>query len=113
TDHLSQVLLSRPANGPFGVHDLKAGLEYEHQYELQAFGPPGGQILYINQGSPVQATYVQGFFGATTTHRVGAFLQDAWAPAARLTLSAGVRWDRNRGDAPGHEAAFLTAPVSP
>jgi hypothetical protein len=89
--------LSRFFGGKSGSHELKAGLEFDDLFFRASNFIPGGGY-YQNRGgtprlfiaSPIQPPYE--FDGTTTS----AFVQDSWQPTGRLTIKAGLRWDRAR-----------------
>ncbi len=111
--HETTATLSRYVSARGGAHDLKAGVEFDRTAATQWFGYPGGRVEYVLDGAPYGLELWPGDRGTATTQRFSAFVQDAWQMHARLTLSAGVRVDANRGDAPGAEDVFATTPISP
>ena len=53
-----------------------------------------GDTLAYNYRSPYQMTWQYGNPGLKTNNtQFGAYLQDDWTPAPRLTLNLGIRWD--------------------
>ena len=104
---------SRYARGAGGTHDVKAGIEHEHVSAEQVFGYPGGRFLLAIDGDPFQVFMSPETASHGTTKRVSLFVQDTWTPLSRLTVSAGLRFDRNRGDVPSRSAVFATTPVAP
>ncbi len=67
----------------------------------------------MNGDVPYAAEYWAGDESSASTRRLSAFVQDAWSLPGRLTLSAGLRVDVNRGSVPRISNVFSTTPVSP
>jgi len=111
--HESTATLSHYFTGRGGSHDLKGGIELEMTDATQTIGYPGGAANYTANGQPYGIETWAGDIGTATTQRWSAFAQDSWSVAGRLTLSAGVRVDGNRGGAPSIGRVFSTTPVSP
>jgi len=101
-----------------GSHDLKTGLEWLDDAQLTENTGESGPIYYqdlngrpdqvqlFNFGDP--ATLRSAWTGADNRNRrLALFLQDRWAVAPRITVTAGVRYDRQR---PYYKASTL-APV--
>ncbi|BCS32141.1 hypothetical protein TBR22_A13500 [Luteitalea sp. TBR-22] len=105
--------LSRYLPTRAGAHDLKAGLEFDATEASGLFGPNGGQTVYMNGSEPYGIESSAGDVSLATTRRLSAFVQDAWSLPWRLTLSAGLRIDINRGSVPQIDNVFATTPVSP
>ncbi len=90
-----------------GSHDLKAGVEWIDDAQLvQNTGESGDvyyqdlngkpdQIQLFNYGDP--ATLGTDWTGADNRNRrVSLYLQDRWSTTERFTITAGVRYDRQR-----------------
>jgi hypothetical protein len=101
-----------------GSHDLKAGVEWLD--DQSKFGNNGnsGPILYRDRNSVVDEIRVTDLgtfeeFGTAWTsaddrnERWALYLQDRWSVTDRLSLSLGVRWDRQRP----HYQASIRKPV--
>ena len=97
-----------------GSHDFKFGYEYANDQSKFASNGNSGPILYRDLNGAVneiRLTDVGTFesFGDTWTgaddrdQRHALFFQDRWSPIARLTLTLGVRWERQR---PHYEASI-------
>ena len=87
--------LSYFLDGLAGSHNIKVGLEaYRERRQFLRFQP--GNVHYRDRGTnPVEVdiynTPNQGIDDATTT---GIYAQDGWSVTRRLTINAGVRFDR-------------------
>ncbi|MCA1585666.1 MAG: TonB-dependent receptor [Acidobacteria bacterium] len=90
-----------------GSHDLKAGLEWLDDAQLTENTGESGPIYYQDlngQADQVQlfsfgdpATLRSAWTGADNRNRRAAlFVQDRWAATSRMTITAGVRYDRQR-----------------
>src|SRR5581483_4649771 len=90
-----------------GSHDLKAGFEWIDDAQLSESTGESGDVYYQDLGG--QPNQVQLFnFGTTSTlgsgwtgadnrdRRLALFLQDRWTVNSRITITAGVRYDRQR-----------------
>jgi hypothetical protein len=108
-----QVLLSlsRYAEA-FGRHDLKFGLEVERGRTRSRYQLVDGLRYYDYAGAPY---YAAGYSNDLTGHneREGGYVQDAWKPTRRLTVSGGLRFDGIRGTHPEVGTVFETQSLSP
>jgi hypothetical protein len=90
-----------------GSHDLKAGIEWMDDAQLSESTGESGVVYYqdlngrpdqvqlFNMGDP--ATLRSAWTGADNRNRREAlFLQDRWSATSRFTLTAGIRYDRQR-----------------
>ena len=90
-----------------GSHDLKVGFEW--QDDQSKFGNNGnsGPILYRDRNGATAEielfdfntfeTFGTGWTGADDrTKRLAAFVQDRWSPTDRLTMTLGLRFDRQQ-----------------
>jgi len=98
-----------------GRHRLTAGLDWEETDWKTTRGYTGGRLTYLyygvyydprngqsnDMGDPANYYYKQSYW--YEHERLGergsygaAFLQDAWSPADGLTITAGLRYERNR-----------------
>lgn len=96
----------------FGNHEVKGGLEYEHDKATVAKEMSGGQQVFIHEnGDDASKPIYRHFYwttpdatinnaplsrlNASPEHKVTtAYLQDRWTVNDRLVLSFGVRWDK-------------------
>ena len=99
-----------------GDHDFKAGIEYANDQSRNGNNGNSGPIQYRDRNGLIDEIRVADFntfesFGADWTGpddrnmRWSAFFQDRWRPASRVTITAGVRFDRQR---PHYEASIRT-----
>jgi carboxypeptidase family protein len=90
-----------------GSHDLKAGIEWLDDAQLTENTGESGPVYYQDlSGKPDQvqlfnfgdpATLRSAWTGADNRNRREAiFVQDRWTATSRVTLTAGVRYDRQR-----------------
>jgi hypothetical protein len=90
-----------------GSHDQKAGVEWLDDGQLTENTGESGPIYYQDlNGQPDQvqlfsfgdfATLRQDWTGANNSNRRQAlFVQDRWSATSRITITAGVRYDRQR-----------------
>lgn len=97
-----------------GSHDFKFGYEYVNDQSKFASNGNSGPILYRDLNGAVneiRLTDVGTFesFGTSWTgaddrnKRHAIFFQDRWSPVAKLTLTLGVRWERQQ---PHYEASI-------
>ncbi len=97
-----------------GSHEIKGGIEYQHDKAKVSKAMSGGQQVdvFFNETNPSKPIYRHFYWttpGATLTsaptselnakpeHKVTtAYLQDRWNVNDRVTLTYGVRWDRQQ-----------------
>ncbi|MGE5814250.1 MAG: TonB-dependent receptor domain-containing protein, partial [Acidobacteriota bacterium] len=88
-----------------GSHDLKAGYEWQDDQSVFANNGASGPILYLDRNNAVDEIRLTDFgdpagFKTDWTGnddrnmRHAAYIQDRWAPASRLTLTLGLRFER-------------------
>lgn len=99
--------------GPGRSHEIKAGIEYEGTSSASAFGYPGGRFYSDFFGVPDTVEIWEGERRKATTGRLVLFGQDTWTVNNRLTLTPGLRIERNRGSVPLKGQVFSTNTVSP
>ena len=103
-----------------GSHDFKFGYEYVNDQSKFANNGNSGPILYRDLNGALNEIRVTdlGTFESFGTSWTGAddrnkrhalFFQDRWSPNGRLTLTLGVRWDRQQ---PHYEASIRTPVLS-
>lgn len=97
-----------------GDHDLKAGVEWADDQSRNGNNGNSGPIQYRDRGGAIDEIRVTDFntfetFGTDWTgpddrnERWAAFFQDRWRPVSRMTITLGVRYDRQR---PHYEASI-------
>jgi hypothetical protein len=97
-----------------GNHEIKGGIEYEHdKAEVTKFMSGGQQVdVFTNEANPAKPIYRHFYWttpdatvanaptselNASPAHKVTtAFLQDKWTVNDKLIVSYGVRWDRQQ-----------------
>ena len=100
-------------NALWGNHELKGGVDYHKSYGDRSTSDRGAaknyQLIFRN-GVPFQlAAYNNPIKPANVIYYVGAYGQDSWTMARRLTLNLGVRYSYNDGFLP--EQCRPTAPA--
>jgi hypothetical protein len=96
-----------------GSHDFKFGYEYANDQSIFGNNGNSGPILYRDRNGAIDEIRLTDLgtfetFGSSWTgaddrdKRHSLFFQDRWSPTARLTLTLGVRWDRQQ---PHYEAS--------
>ena len=76
-------------------HDFRLGLQYETASEEISYGYPGGAYYYDYAGQPYYAIFREPFGAAAEVRSLGVFAEDVARIGERLTLSLGIRFDRN------------------
>lgn len=100
-----------------GSHDFKFGYEYANDQSKFASNGNSGPILYRDLDGAINEIRVTDLgtfesFGSDWTgaddrnKRHAIFFQDRWSPTGRLTLTLGIRWDRQQ---PHYEASIRKA----
>lgn len=103
-----------------GSHDFKFGYEYVNDQSKFANNGASGPILYRELNGAVNeirltdlgdfADFGTGWTGADDRNKRHAlFFQDRWSPTSRLTLTLGVRWDRQQ---PHYESSIRKAALT-
>lgn len=113
SDSVTSATLTHHAQRFAGRHEFKFGVEYERTSARQEWGYPGGRYYIDYYGAPYAVVSSGGNSAAATTGRTTVYAQDDWEMPGRLTLSPGLRFDRNRGTTPAKDELFETNPVSP
>lgn len=107
----------------FGAHELKAGVDWsrndiDNLYGRRINGTYGFfGLQYFNAGiaTPFRFSYPAGgdsnsMAADWALSNLGLYLQDTWMISDRLTITAGLRYDRSSvGDSPIHNAGAQTA----
>jgi hypothetical protein len=97
-----------------GSHDVKVGFEWADDQSRLGNNGNSGPILYLDRNGAVDEirltdlntfeTYGQDWTGPDNRNeRYSLFAQDRWSPLDRLTVTIGLRWDRQR---PYYEASI-------
>lgn len=86
--------LRRFASGPGGAHDLALGVEAEAAGARSDLAFPGNRSIDAGGGRPVFLYTWEGARRDNSLGRAALYAQDAWAPAVRLRLDAGLRAER-------------------
>ncbi len=84
-----------------GNHDFKFGFEYENSSEFRDFTAQQGLFYYDTGGAgaasiPTYVYTVQDPAERDAIHRASFYAQDSWTIKNRLTVNAGVRFDKNK-----------------
>jgi len=86
-----------PDRSFLGRHQVKAGTTWMFQYTgtNEPDGVHGNYQLVFNQGNPVQINVYNYPLASNLQHLTegGAFIQDTWRPAERVTVNLGLRFD--------------------
>ena len=83
----------------YGAHQIRIGADYR-QLTPQRKGPAMNAALAApNMEAALNGDFSATIIGtvpvATTLHTSSSFIQDTWRPAARVALTAGLRWELN------------------
>lgn len=96
-----------------GSHDFRFGVEFERSsaFKQSRFN---GDAYYFdnNDGSPYFRYLSEGYDFEGHNHRASTYVQDEWNLSDSVTISAGVRWDHNRG-LTDRGTVFKNDPVAP
>ncbi len=107
-----------------GSHDLKAGVEWLDDAGASGATGTSGPILYLDSnGQPSQirltdvgdpATFGTAWLPSTDANRhVSLYAQDRWAVGSRVTITGGVRYDRQRPYYDGSTRTPVLADIFP
>ncbi|MBZ5559897.1 MAG: TonB-dependent receptor, partial [Acidobacteriia bacterium] len=97
---LSATLTRNADNFIRGSHDFKFGVQYSQGTNLSNQGLTGGTSFLDYYGLPYRMTVRTTSSTIGRVRTTGAFVQDNWSVAQRVTLNLGVRFDRSLGDIP-------------
>jgi len=81
-----------------GNHDFKIGVQYSYGHYAGTYSYSGGVAYYDYDGYPYAAYFQNPYNYGASTHRIGVFVDDAWAISDRLILNLGLRFDHQNGD---------------
>jgi hypothetical protein len=88
------TVASADANYFKGAHEFKFGFSYRKVDVTSSSVYPGGGVLFISTGYPdYQAQFIRDLNVDAGAKYTSAYASDTWSKD-RLTLNAGVRWDR-------------------
>ena len=101
-----------------GSHDLKLGFEWQDDQSVSTNNGNSGPILYLDRNGLVDEIRLTDFntfesFKKDWTGnddrnmRHAAYIQDRWAPSGRITLTLGLRYERQRP----HYQASIRKPI--
>jgi outer membrane receptor protein involved in Fe transport len=88
-------------------HDFKFGLQWVNGQSRQFYQYPGGAHYYDYNGDPYYAYFREPYTYGGKFRDLGLFVEDVARPNDRLTLSLGIRFDRNQAispDIPAYDA---------
>jgi hypothetical protein len=85
-------------SGPF-EHDFRVGLQWERTNNFDASTYPSGVQYSDLGGKPDQATFREPFVDGAASHAQGVWIDDQLT-TARITVQAGVRFDRMSAESP-------------
>ncbi|OFW10015.1 MAG: hypothetical protein A3H96_03415 [Acidobacteria bacterium RIFCSPLOWO2_02_FULL_67_36] len=100
-------------SGPGRSHEIKAGVEYETTRAISEFRYPGDRFYFDYFGEPDTVDIWGGVISHATTGRTVVFANDTWALNDRLTVTPGLRAERNRGSVPQKGQVFATNTLAP
>ena len=99
--------------GKMGSHDLKSGFDYSYitfaddsqvnlngtyQFGTDQFFDPNDPANVANLKNPILFTMTTPpYYVPLPTHHFALFVQDDWRPVSKLTINAGLRYDRQIG----------------
>ncbi len=81
-------------------HDFKFGFQWTTGQSRSFYLYPGGGHYYDYDGEPYYAYLREPYTYGGSSKMFGVFAEDVVRPSDRLTLSLGIRFDRNTGDSP-------------
>jgi outer membrane receptor protein involved in Fe transport len=86
-----------------GSHDFKFGVQLSSATQINDISVFNGVSFNDRNGAPYQATFRDPRATGGRVRGTGAFVQDNWTVADRLTLNLGLRFDHTTGDIPAME----------
>ncbi|MGH9333500.1 MAG: TonB-dependent receptor, partial [Vicinamibacteria bacterium] len=81
-------------------HDFKFGFQFTTGQSRQFYLYPGGAHYYDYEGEPYYAYFREPYTYGGQSRNFGVFVEDVVRPNDRLTLSLGIRFDRNQAISP-------------
>jgi hypothetical protein len=95
-----------------GNHEFKAGFEYRAELNFRSIvARPPNYYLLFQDGVPFEVAFFNGpTFPRLSGNMIGTYLKDAWTIGRRLTLNAGLRFDRQDAFAPENCREAAAAP---
>lgn len=99
-------IVSYTKSGWGGDHLFKGGVQFARLYFDDRYAVQNGLYLNYVAGKPTSVTeYNTPTESTSISHVLGAFFQDSWTVANRLTVNLGVRFDHNTGIIPAESTA--------
>ncbi len=106
------IISHHARNFILGSHDFRFGVEFERSTARDEYYINGGMLYFDYAGAPYLRDRWHGESAAGSNHRTSTYLQDEWNISDRFNISAGLRWDHNRGFT-DRGKVFDTDPVAP
>lgn len=95
-----------------GSHDFRFGVEVERSDASRSQRFNGGMYYYDYNSELSYRALSEGYDYDGRNRRVSSYAQDEWNITDDVTISAGVRWDHNRGNT-DRGTVFANDPVAP
>ena len=95
------------------LHRIDAGFELKFTSSHETIGFPAGARYLTRNGQPWLVQLFDGDRVSGTGRKLALYAQDEWAVHDRVTVTAGLRVDLNRGAVPERGHVFSTSPISP
>ena len=109
----ANVDLTHYAQDFLGSHDFKFGVQFQHSKIEQEQSINGGFLYYDGVNYQLRYSYLvptRQFDG--DVDQISTYVQDTWSVHRNVSLSLGLRWDRNRGST-DRGVVLATDPVAP
>jgi hypothetical protein len=110
--HIVGASLTAPVDFA-GAHTLEGGFELESSRIEEATHYIDDRLFIDFGGRPNLEIDWAGAAREGSSRRLSAYAQDAWTPAARVTVNAGVRVDRFRGATPDIGTVYEATSLQP